>query len=289
VPGNPWAPNAVEFTYYMPPDAANRTTIVVTPTRVVTYETIVNQKYPITDGRSHWEVWWIQGDRLPVPTGTFRLKNSWPQALEVAFQIDFGAGASALACAGCPVELLVYNGYTFIGPYSAPLVIFGAPPPFLAFDSSWVCGEASRLQYISPTVRFTHTHGLANYELFTRTYTITASSSQGWAYKYYYYAKPGEAGNLAPGIPFQVTIGPGRSWGTPECMRIEAVFTPTIAATSTVRETFMLSATSTVSPEVRADTVSMALAPGYQLNEEGEIGTYLPLILRQAVAAGGSQ
>jgi hypothetical protein len=65
-------------------------------------------------------------------------------------------------------------------------------------------------------------------------------------------------------------------------MRIEAVYAPTIATTSTVvRETFMLSATSTVSPEVRADTVSMALAPGYQLNEKGEVGIYLPLILRQ--------
>jgi hypothetical protein len=65
-------------------------------------------------------------------------------------------------------------------------------------------------------------------------------------------------------------------------MRIEAVVTPTVGTTSTVHETLILSATSIVSPEVCADTVSVALAPGYELDEAGPgVKVYLPTVLRQ--------
>jgi hypothetical protein len=280
VPGiSSTSPEAVEFTYYMPPDATDETTIVVPIKRVTAYETIVNQRYPITDGKSHWEVWWIDDDKFPVPDGTFRLKKGWPEPFEVMFRIDFGAGADATVCAGCPFELLVYNGYTFIGPFHIPLIIeyLNPPPPgnpLVTFDMQ--CDEASRVQYISPMQRFTHTHWLGNYDLVTRTFTVTADSSQGWAYGYYY-GEQGEALSRADGKPFTVTLGPGSIYGSPECMAIAAVFTPTITVSDTLRETLSLSATSVVSPEVQASTASVALAPGYQLDEEAAGNrTYLP-------------
>ena len=279
VRGNPWSANAIEFTYYKPPDTATRTTIPVSITRKPAYETIVNQKYPISDGRSHWEVWWIDGDEFPVPDDTFRLKEGWPQAVEVTFQIDFGSGANAFDCAGCPVDLLFYNGYTFIGPFRVPLIIESFPRrsgnPLVWFDMH--CDDASRVQYVTPTVRFTHTHWLRNYDLVTRTFTVTADSSQGWAYAYYY-GKAGQALVQAPGNPFLVTLGPG---GWADCLAIAAVYTPTIAVSDTLRETLSLAATSVVSPEVQASTASVALAPGYQLNEGAGNSLYLPTVLRQ--------
>ncbi len=62
------------------------------------------------------------------------------------------------------------------------------------------------------------------------------------------------------------------------CMRILAVSTPPITDTDTMRETFMVTATSTVSPTVWADTFGLALAPAYRLREG--FAMYLPLVLR---------
>jgi len=280
IPGIPssGSPHAVEFNYYSPPDVITRTTVPVTVTRVLTYEAIVNQKYPINDGKSHWEVWWVEGNQFPIPANTFRLKDEWPAPISVMFRVDVGSGGDARSLAGQPVEVLLYNGYTFIGPFRAPLVIdFPAAPnnPPVVFDQA--CGYfATYLQYITPTVPFTHTHFLGNYETKARTYTITASSSQGWAYTCYYGSPP----QRAPGLPFTVPVGAGTG-GFPECIQISAVCTPTIPVTSTVRETFTITATSTVSPTtVWASATSVALAPGYQLNEGGGFQLYLPLVLR---------
>jgi hypothetical protein len=155
--------------------------------------------------------------------------------------------------------------------------------PLAVFDQG--CGNkfGTYLQYITPTVPFTHTHWLGNYDTMTtttttRTFTITASSSQGWDYTYYYGSPP----QRAPGLPFTVVVhsaDPSHSSETP-CMNISAVYTPTIPVTSRVRETFILRATSVVSPEVQAEITSVALAPGYQL-DEGGFKLYLPLVLRQ--------
>jgi len=281
IPGIPssGSPHAVEFNYYSPPDVITRTTAPVTVTRVLTYEDIVNAKYPINDGKSHWEVWWVQGNQFPIPADTFRLKDEWPPPIAVKFRVDVGSGGNASSLAGQMVEVLLYNGYTFIGPFRAPLVIefsLSKPnnPP-VVFDQA--CGYfATYLQYITPTAPFTHTHFLGNYETKARTYTITASSSQGWAYTYYY----GSPSQRAPGLPFTVTVGAGTG-DFPECIQISAICTPTIPVTSTVRETFTITATSTVSPTtVWASATSVALAPGYQLNEEGGFKLYLPLVLR---------
>jgi hypothetical protein len=76
---------------------------------------------------------------------------------------------------------------------------------------------------------------------------------------------------------------PSRSARCPTrgCLGLLAVYTPTIAVTDTLRETFVVTATSTVSPTtVRAEAVSVALAPGCQLDEGGGYSIYLPLVLR---------
>jgi hypothetical protein len=281
VPGIFGSP-AVEFKYYSPPDAPAATTVSVAVTRVLTYETIVNARYPISDGKSHWEVWWIQGDQFPIPTGTFRLKDGGAgnEAIEVALRIDVGSG-DPYECAGVPVELLLYNGYTFIGPFKAPLTFPWADPgnPLAMFDQG--CEQfGTYLQYITPTVPFTHTHWLGNYDTVTRTFTINATSSQGWAYTYYY-GREDQPLQRASGLPFTVVVGPGDpGYPPPPCVNISAVYTPTIPVTSKVRETFTLRATSVVSPAVQAEITSVALAPGYQL-DEGGFKLYLPLVLRQ--------
>lgn len=198
------------------------------------------------------------------------------------FQVDVGSGGDARDLAGQPVEVLLYNGYTFVGPFRAPLTLRPSPPgkPLVAFDQG--CEQsATYLQDITPTMPFTHTHWLGNYDTVTRTFTVTAMSSQGWAYTYYY-GREGQPLQQAPGLPFMGEVGPGTSgsWPRPPGVRISAVCTPTIPATSTVWETFTLRAMSVVSPAVQAEISSAALAPGYQL-DEGGFRLYLPLVLRQ--------
>jgi hypothetical protein len=64
--------------------------------------------------------------------------------------------------------------------------------------------------------------------------------------------------------------------------RLLAIHTPTIAVTDTMRETIEIATTSVISPEVGANAVSFALAPGYQLNEgERRFRVYVALVLRQ--------
>ena len=288
IPGiPPWSPNAIEFRYYSPPDSPTVTTVPITVARAPTYETMVNALYPIKDGHSHWEVWWIEGDSFPIPTDTFRLADVWPQAIEVAFRIDFGSGANATDCQGCPLEVLLYNGYSFIGPFDAPLVIKTAPAspniPLAVFDQGCTSLTATYLQYIKPTAPFSQTHWLGNYDAITRTFTITTASSQNWDYAYYYGLND-QPLQVVAGLPFTVSVGPGQpgSWPPPPCLNITAVYTPTIAMTDTIRETLWITATSVISPEVWTDMLSVALAPGYQL-DEGEPGgmLYLPLAMKQ--------
>ncbi len=276
----------IDFTYYEPPDAANKTTVPVTITQRNEYLAAVNARYPITDGKSHWEIWGLPaGERFPVPNGAFRLKGGWPTALEVYFELDFSAGVPAVNCAGCPVEVLLYNGYTYIGPFTYPLVIEENPPPvgnpLVAFGPR--CGALSTVQSITPTVPFTHTHWLESYDTVTRTFTINTSSSQSWGYTYYT-KRPGQPAMVpVAGAPFTVTTGPRpTNWPFADCIGIMAVNTPTISISGTMRETFAITATSVVSPDVQAAIRSFALAPSYQLNEGGgfSVRIFLPVLMK---------
>ena len=283
--------DAVVFSYYSPPSTTTPTTVPVSVTRRADYEAIVNTRFPITDGQSHWEVWWLpEGKGFPIPDQPFRLdKDSGPPPLGLRFRIDF-VDADAYACAGCPIEVVAYNGYVFIGPYRVAMrFTYPSIPrePLATFGAH--CGYKSEAllpsfaQTVSPTVPMTHTHCLENWDTVTRTFTISASSSQGWDYAYYYQAA--EAGSVpvpVASVPFTVTVGPPPDSGSPGLLGLLAVHTPTIAVTDTMRETFHITATSVVSPDVWANTVSFALAPGYQLNEGGlGFRLYLPLVVRQ--------
>lgn len=282
IPGHPWNAHAVEFTYYMPPNSSTKTTVPIPVTRATQYEDEVNRRYPIEDGRSHWEVWRLEGDHLPIPSDTFRLKDGYPPPIELMFQVDF-VDAPATAAAGQPVELLLFNGYTFIGPFRIPLVIMepsSSNNPSVVFDQG--CEEQSNyLQIITPSEPVTLYHWLANYDTAPRTFTVTASSSQDWDYTYYYGAK-NQPLQRAAGLPFTVTVNPGKpGWPPPPCVKIAAVYTPNIPSNSAIRETLYLTATSITDPDVQADIASVLLGPNYQLNEQPpSYPIHLPMILK---------
>jgi len=288
----PPAPDPVTFSYYSPPSTTTLTTVAVSVARRADLEALVNAQYPIADGHSHWEVWWLPaGETFPIPDQPFRTdEDSWPPPLALRFRIDFGSGADAFDCAGCPVEVLAYNGYLFAGPYpfvlryiqptvAVPLVSFGT---HCAFQDTPLIPTVG--QYITPTTPFSHAYCLENWDTMTRTFTINAASSQGWDYTYYWQGTQfGATPNLAGDPPFNVEVGPLSNLGEPGCLGLTAVYTPPIAVTDAMRETLYLTATSPISSEVKAWSLSLALAPGYSLDEEVEppkVRIYLPLVLR---------
>ena len=272
----------VEFTYYSPPVTTTKTTISITVTRRDEYSATVNARYPITDGQSHWEVWWTpEGAEPPIPDEPFRFDGDvWPPPGAVEYGIDLGVDGRT--CAGCPLEYLFYNGYVFIGPFRTTIKFWGevSGNPLATFDQ---CHEASKptiMQGITPTVPFTHEHCLMNLDALTHTYTLGWSSSENWNYTFY--TQTNEVGSVpVPLMGNQVTLGPG-DWSAHEDeVRILAVLTPTITVSDTMRETFFITATSVVSDDVQAVAFSFALAPAYQLDEsEGRFKIYLPLVLR---------
>jgi hypothetical protein len=270
----------LDFSYYSPPATTTLTTVPIPLTRRDEYSATVNAKFP-TGVESHWEAWWLPpGVTFPIPSAAFRL-DEW-KSLDATFRIDFGQGSHAVACAGCPLDYAIYNGYTFIGPFETQMRLHNAPTgnPLVGFEPR--CGRNTIMQYISPTVPFSHVHWLANYDTMTRTFTIDTVSSQDWAYSYY--TGP-DKDHLVP-VPsptFTVKVAPDPGhWPNAGCLGIVAVHTPAITYNDKVRETFSLTATSTISPEVRASSHSFALAPGYELNEEGaaEFVVYLPLVVK---------
>ncbi|MDO8672865.1 MAG: hypothetical protein Q7O66_15760 [Dehalococcoidia bacterium] len=277
---------SVTLNYYSPPLTSTVTSVPITFTRWVTYEAAVTSQFG-TDGQSHWEVWRIPpGDSLPIPNSTFAFKDEFPTALSIHYFMYFGAGANSANAFGRSVGYALYNGYTFIGPIESalnaevwplpannPLVGFGA---WCSFDG---LQSPSIVQEISANVPFTHTLCLQNYDAVTRTFTITASSPQAWDYKYYYRTQT----QIIPtaGLPFTVATGPAdASFPYAGLANVFAVYTPTLSTGDTIRETLTLTATSTVSPTVRASGASVAIGQGYRPNEEGGYKIYLPVVLK---------
>jgi hypothetical protein len=262
----------VQFTYRQPPGAPNVTTVPIAVTRRTEYEAMVNARFPITDGRSHWEVWWLPpGGQFPIPTQPFELQF-WDPPLRVEYKIDFGAGADARACGGCVLEYQLYNGHVFMGTTRNMRISGATANALVLFDR---CGAPTLMTAITPTVAFTHTHCLSNHDLVARTFDLQFSSSRNWNYTYF-------TQRTEPGYPLQalagnqVTLDP--STGV-EGLHIYAVTTPPITNEDAVRETFMITATSTVSPSVQATGVSWSIPPAYSLNE-GIWRLLLPLIWR---------
>lgn len=274
----------IEFNYYSPPVTVTRTTVSIPVTRRAEYEAAVNDRFPITDGRSHWEVWWVpDGYEPPIPDEPFRLDGSvWPRPGEMHYRIVLGTHGRN--CAGCTLGYLFYNGYVFLGPFETTIEFWPGIPgnPPVAFDSCFGVSQPTAMLTISPTVPFTHEHCLINLDAVTHTYTLAWSSSEQWDYTFY--TQRNEWGAVA--VPFaadQVTLAPYNSVydERDDEVRILAVFTPTAAITDTMRETFMITATSIVSSDVQATAYSFALTPFYRLDEGlGKHKVYLPLALK---------
>lgn len=278
------------FNYYSPPSTTTVTSVPVSVTRRTEYEPQVNQRYPIQDGKSHWEVWWLpEGDGFPNPGGPFRLDgDAFPEPVQARFRIDYG-GAEALACAGCPLEILFFNGYVYLGPHKAAVRYLFTPepsPPFITFGPH--CGgdlAPTVATIMSPTVPYTFTYCLENWDPVTRTYSIDAVSYRSWDYDLH--TQEDEPDSLpvpVDSLPFTVTIGALHGGASPGTMGVVAVHTPTFTISDTRREQLVLMARSVVSPEVEASGFSLAVPVWYQLDEKGpESGyvVYLPLVLRE--------
>jgi hypothetical protein len=230
-------------------------------------------------------VWWLpKGNTFPVPAAPFTLgkKNIAHQdTLRLRFRINFGQGVNAVACAGCPLQIVFYDGRRFATMYEQPIHFADTTGPLpgnprVTFGPH--CTPISFAQIISPTVAYTHTLALENWDTASRTYTITASSTQAWPYRYYTAA--GTAGPLVPvqGPPFTVTLAAASTY-TPGCYRLMAVYTPTQAMPSTVSEAWVVTATSRLSPTIQAVGRSFALGPDIDQTIGGAFTLYLPIIL----------
>ena len=128
-----------------------------------------------------------------------------------------------------------------------------------------------------PARPFTITNYLRNYDTLTHTFTLERSSAQGWDYTYL--LQPPGSPTTTPLVGDRVTVPGGGSLG------IFGVFTPTTAISPTVRETYSLTATSTLSPTtVFATTYAVIVGPGYNINEGGPSpnALYIPAILKAA-------
>lgn len=248
------------FTYYSPPNASTATSVNVPLSRRDEYLAIVNARFPISDGRSHWEVWWLpKGQRFPIPAAPFQLKAGiWPTAFRVRFALDFGVGASGI-CAGCPIEYAFWNGYAFVGPYRQTLRLTDPPYPAgspLA-DFGTHCGQPSFYQVVSPTVSFTHTFWLENYDAAPRTFTITADSALNWDYTYYYQLPSQSAPVKASGLPFAVTA-PANVGRNPSCVEIMVVGAPPVDASHLWPELLTVTATCASNLDLHPSTQSIA-------------------------------
>jgi hypothetical protein len=275
----------LQFSYYSPPSAATPTSIPVTLTRRTELEPLINARYPIADGKSHWEVWWLPaGDRFPIPQAPFQLGpkvGGHPNTFRLRFRIDYGAGAGAAACAGCRLEAVGYTGYTYVKLFNQPIYVETSPLPHNSPPFSFtplLCREIAAVNVVTPSQRITFTQWLENFVPATRPFTISASSSAGWDYTYYY--RVGTSGALmpAPGQPFTVTAPAAASAYSPGCLGIVAVYTTPLNMPLALGETLAITATSRLTPTLSETTYAWAFGPEYSLGG-GATTLYLPIII----------
>jgi len=262
----------LSLTYYAPPTSTTSAVTTTIFTRRTEYESAVNAAYPIADGKTHWEAWWLpDGRAFPIPDEPFRTEG---RSVQFNYQIDLGDDVNAADCAGCPLAYLIWNGYTFIGPFQE-FIVLSAGDPSVTFD---LCGQPSvptALWDIRPTEPITHEHCLENDDSLAHTFNLDFSSSQNWNYQYYTQANRVGA-DPVPLVENQVSLA---AYGS---VRILAVVTPPVSEDDTMRETFTVRATAQEDPTMWATASSLALAPSYQLNEGGgaQYTIYLPLVIR---------
>jgi len=274
----PDAPGA-RITYYLPPSSEQPVSVPVTLTRHISLEQSINTRFPITDGASHWEVWWLaEGGRFPIPAAPFRLEG----ALSLEFKVNFGADAT---CHGCPYEYLIFDGATLHGPFGGTVVVDTLNSAAVARFGSECNHQMPSIPTVAgvlltPGQPFTLTYCLENYDSRAHTFAIAAHSQRDWAYTFYTQTVGAAAAPvLAGGAPFQVQApGKGQFW--PGMIAVHAVFTPTFDTDASVNESLELHAASLVSPTLTAAGAgfgaSLAFTPA-----DAEEAIYLPVITRQ--------
>jgi len=276
---SPGAPGA-RFTYFLPPSSEQPISVPVTLTRHISMEQSINARFPITDGASHWEVWWLaEGGRFPIPAEPFRLDD----ALSLEFKVNFGADTSA-TCHGCPYEYLIFDGATLHGPFGGTLIV-DTPDSTAAARFGSECNHQTPPiptvagVLLTPSQPFTLTYCLENYDSSAHTFAITAHSQQAWAYTFYTQTVGTAAAPVRIGeAPFQVKApGKGQFW--PGMIAIHAVFTPTFAAEESINETLVLQATSLVSPTLTAAGAGFGASLSFT-PASSEEALYLPVIAR---------
>lgn len=277
------------FRYFAPPASGVATSVPVTLTRRVELEVALNARFPITDGRSHWEVWWLpDGVPLPMPDGPFRLAGDAPTPFTFEFRADFGADAVD-ACSGCTYEYVVFDGATLHGPFDGLLVYgndWGLPRATFGTHCRHFPPEAPIVSSVllAPGEPYTYTFCLENYDVIGHTFAVEAASEQGWAYTYYTQTVP-PFGQVAPPPvlvgpgPFQVNAPPSGEFD-PGMLLIYAAATPDFAAGTGVRELLQISAQSNLSPTVHADVLAVGFSSAFD-PQDAERRTYLPTITKQ--------
>ncbi len=269
-------PPVITFLYRTVPDGT-LTSVPVTLTRRPEYEAVVNAAFPITDGQSHWEVWWLApGAEFPLPDPPYELHAS-DNLFQYNYMIGFPAG-NAPNCAGCIVEHQLYNGSNFIGPHTTQLVLENVATgnPLATFGQ---CGNTSLFVDIVPNESVTHNHCLINGDSVSHTFQIDSHSSENWSYQLFTCDALTSCMSPTPLVGNQITVPPSVTPGSG--MRIMAVYTPTVTVKDNFLETFNLMATSTVNSDVTAETQSWASSPGYMFSPHHfDQKIFLPFVVK---------
>lgn len=273
------------FNYFAPPTSTVMTSVPVTLTRRAEYEQAINARFPITDGKSHWEVWWLPaGASFPLPDGPFRLENNYPPPVELQFVADFGGGFEN-DCNGCGYDYVAFDGVSFHGPYAGTLVVNGAASPVLSFGSECTYQTpsipTSAAVLLAPGEPFTMTFCLENYDGIAHDVNLVSDSQQAWAYTIYTQtvgtpATPVQAG----AAPFSLHVPAMQSFW-PGMVAIHAVYTPTFAVDASINEALDLTATSLLSPTLSARGVGLGFSNGFDPQNNAGANLYLPLTVKE--------
>lgn len=269
------------FRYSLPPDNPDQAIVPITLTRHSELETTINARFPITDGRSHWEVWWLPaGEGFPTPPGPFAVRSQLPPPLGLTFRIDFGVDGVA-PCNGCTYAYAAFDGNTLMGPYTGTLTYSGGPAsPYASFGSECLHSPAqiasTGSQLLTPNQPFTYTYCLQNYDRQAHTFQVEPQSQQGWSYTYFTQTMTADSAPVSVGsAPFQTLVG-GYQGGNPGLMAIHAVYTPDFAADASLAEVLQLQATSVVSPTLQANGISTGASLAFDPQRQREEKLYMP-------------
>ena len=278
------APGAM-FNYYSPPTSTVKSSVPVTLTMRADYEQAINARFPITDGKSHWEVWWLPaGASFPLPDGPFRLDDNYPPPVELQFLANFG-GDFSVDCNGCQYEYVVFDGVSFHGPFAGTLVVNSAPSPLAKFGTDCMHQTppipSTAAVLLAASEPFTMTYCLENYDSIAHDFDLTGDSQQAWTYSFYTQTVGAPADPVPVGAaPFQVRV-PAMANFWPGMVAIHAVYTPTFAGDASVNEALALTATSLVSPTLTTQGVGFGFSNGFDPQSNAGASLYLPLAVKE--------